>query len=571
MRNGVAYYYLVTSARVNGKPRIVEQIYLGPISRLADMAKKYAQSGIPDPESGDVKELGTVLALYDLAKRLHIDEIIDLHSGKRNQGLPVSDYIILAAINRVVESSSKNVFYDWFKRTVLYHLYPGANPKNLSSQAFWNNMELLDEKKIRDIEDEITAVIVKKHGISTDCLLFDNTNFFTYFDTSNSGELAKRGHCKSKRTDLKIVGLSLMVSPDSNIPLFHETYPGNRNDAKQFAHIIPEPERRFRKLGASHTTFTLVFDRGNNSENNIEAILDSEKGCHFVGGLRLNQCPELIEVSKTEYTALSGAKLEGVTAHRTRMELYGKEFVVVITYNPELYEAQMEGVAGNIEKCKATLSEIQNRLRKRASGEVTKGKKPTEESIEKAVTSALSAEHMKAIFDHELARDPDGHILMDFCVNDEKFQKLKDDVLGKSILFSDHLDWETEKIVSAYRSQYHVEECFKQMKDTKHLTFRPIRHYTDSNVKVHAFYCVLALMLCNVLNRELELMGYRMSVNHMIDMLNLVKEIKMTFVISDKKTVDKTSVCNYEGISKQYFEKYRLMRYLSHSKKENLV
>jgi transposase len=176
MRNGVAYYYLVTSARVNGKPRIVEQIYLGPVSRLADMAKKYAESGIPDPESGDVKELGTVLALYDLTNRLRIAEIIDRHSGKRNQGLPVSDYIILAAINRVVESSSKNVFYDWFKRTVLYHLFPDANPKNLSSQAFWNNMELLDEGKIRSIEDEITTAIVKKYGISTDCLLFDNVD-----------------------------------------------------------------------------------------------------------------------------------------------------------------------------------------------------------------------------------------------------------------------------------------------------------------------------------------------------------------------------------------------------------
>jgi transposase len=73
------------------------------------------------------------------------------------------------------------------------------------------------------------------------------------------------------------------------------------------------------------------------------------------------------------------------------------------------------------------------------------------------------------------------------------------------------------------------------MKDTQHLTFRPIRPDTDSNVKVHAFSCVLALMLCNVLNREWELMGRRMSVNHMIDILNPVKEIKVTFVISDKK------------------------------------
>jgi transposase len=87
-------------------------------------------------------------------------------------------------------------------------------------------MSLLDCDKLRKIEDAITKRVVEQYNIDLDCLLFDNTNFFTYIDTSNPSSLAKRGHCKQKRTDLKIVGLSLMVAPELNIPLFHEVYPG---------------------------------------------------------------------------------------------------------------------------------------------------------------------------------------------------------------------------------------------------------------------------------------------------------------------------------------------------------
>jgi transposase len=566
MRGKVPYYYLVTSGRVKGKPTLVEQIYLGPLERLADIAKSY-NNGIPDPETCEVKELGTVIALYDLAKRLGIAEIIDRHADKREQGLPVSTYIILAAINRVVDSTSKNLFYEWFDNTVLYQVYPESNKKNLSSQAFWNNMEHLSKAKIKLIEDEITKVIVSKYDIATDCLLFDNTNFYTYIDTANPAEIPQRGHCKSKRTDLKIVGLSLMVSPDHNIPLFHETYPGNQNDAKQFAQVLKSLKSRFQNLAGSNSSFTLVFDRGNNSEDNIETLVsDKDNKFHFVGGLRMNQCSDLIEISKIHFHALQGENLEGVTAYRTTKEIYNKDMVVIVTYNPELYDAQIVGVGSNIDKCKHELAEIQSRLAKRARGEITKGKKPTEESVKHVVTKVLSKEHMSKIFDCNIALKDD-FVYMDYSLNENAYLKLKDEVLGKSILFSDHFDWETEKIVSAYRAQYHVEACFRQMKDTKCLTFRPVRHFTDDHITVHAFYCVLALMLCSVMNKEFEQLGHKMSINHMVEILNHVRQAKMIFPAAGKKKIEKTSISNLSGAALQYFNEHKILNHLELKKK----
>jgi hypothetical protein len=38
MKNGRPYYYVRETARVDGKPRVVTQIYLGTIERILEMA-----------------------------------------------------------------------------------------------------------------------------------------------------------------------------------------------------------------------------------------------------------------------------------------------------------------------------------------------------------------------------------------------------------------------------------------------------------------------------------------------------------------------------------------------------
>ena len=499
------YYYLVESARVNGKPRIVNQKYLGTAEDIGNAVSAKGQK-VPDPEFSTVLDFGAVCALYDIAEKLGVKAIVDEVSGKRKQGLSVGDYILLAAINRVVYPVSKNVFFEWFDSTVLHKFFPGATAKSLSSQSFWDNMTLLDEQKLSSIEDAITKVVVERYDISTECLLYDNTNFFTYLDTSNPATLAKRGNSKQKRSDLKIIGLTLMVSPENNIPLFHETYSGNMNDAKRFAQVIDSIKRRYMKIKKGDSRVTLVYDKGNNSNANIEKLL-GEDPCpfHVVGGLRLVQCEELLDIPKEEYLPLQGEAFNGASAYRTQKEVYHNNMTVVVTFNPELIRTQLEGIHVNIQKCEAGLQELKSSLQAWADGQVKKGRKPTKESVEKKISCILSAEHMKDIFEYQIT-DTGKAPEISFLVSDEKFNSLKERVLGKTVIYTDHADWDTEKIISAYRSQYHIEDCFKQMKDTKHLGFRPLFHWTDGNIRVHAFYCFLALLLSNLLNKEIEKM-----------------------------------------------------------------
>ena len=558
------YYYLVESARVNGKPRIVKQIYLGTAEKIAKtMERASSDISVPDPEHVAVFDFGAVTALYSVAERLGVCRIIDDIAGKRNQGLPVSASILLAAINRAVAPTSKNSFFEWFDKTVLYKIFPGANARNLSSQGFWNNMTALDEDKMRRIEDEVTKQVVERYAIELECLIFDNTNFFTYLNTANPSALAKRGNSKEKRKDLKIVGLSLMVSPDHNIPLFHETYPGNTNDARRFSAVISKLKDRYRKLGRGECDVTLVFDKGNNNEDNIQELIGTEP-CpfHFVGGLRLNQCPELLDIPKADYLTLDGA-FSDASAYRAAKRVYEKEFTAVVTYNPELYRAQMVGVLASIASCEKAVADLQERLELRRKGAITKGKRPTVESVGKNINGILSAEYMRDIFDCTVTGEPGQIPELAFSLNNERLAALQERLLGKTVLFTDREDWSNEQIVSAYRSQYHVEDAFRQMKDTKHLSFRPVRHFTDANIRVHAFYCVLALTLTALLNKELEQMGYSLSINRMLDKFQEAQQVVSVFSSASKKPIIKTAYSRFDGIAKEYADKYGLLNYLN--------
>ena len=54
------------------------------------------------------------MALYDLASRLSIIDLIDQYAPKRDQGLSIGQYMLLAAINREVGPKSKNQSAEWF-------------------------------------------------------------------------------------------------------------------------------------------------------------------------------------------------------------------------------------------------------------------------------------------------------------------------------------------------------------------------------------------------------------------------------------------------------------------------
>jgi transposase len=72
---------------------------------------------------------------------------------------------------------------------------------------------------------------------------------------------------------------------------------------------------------------------------------------------------------------------------------------------------------------------------------------------------------------------------------------LKDEIYGKHVLITDHDDWPVTEVVAGYWSQSEAEFSFRRMKDPHVVSFSPMHHWTEHNIKVHVFTCVLALRL----------------------------------------------------------------------------
>jgi len=525
------YYYYVESKRIEGKPKYVNQKYLGTAENLL---KKLTSTDVPLQARvlhSEVTEFGSVSLLYDISSRLGITVMIDEIFPKRKQGSSIGEYILTAAINRAVAPTSTNGLQEWFANTCL-PMITGKRPGLFTPQNFWNNT-CIPVESIDAMEDVILRKVIDTYSIDTTHIIYDATNFFTYIDTMQDCKSAKRGHSKEKRNDLRIIGLSLMVSGDFSIPLLHETYPGNRPDAKQFYIMMDKLKKRYESITGHKSDVTVVFDRGNNSEDNIDLLEDSDFPFHYVCGLKKNQAKELYLIPLDEYVQLSKESLEGQSAYRTEIEIYGRKVLALIVYNPELKKGQLQGILINLEKTTKKLLDLQQKLMRRAKGEITRGKKPTKNSITKKVEVILNAEYMKSIFQYEVIEN-EGHIYLTFASSDESLKQLQEKELGKKVLFTDRSDLTNEEIVNAYRSAWHVESAFKQMKNTEHLRGRPVFHWTDEKIRVHIFACVLAYRLCCLLLKELDDKGINISINRLLDEMAGIKRVDTFFGDIDK-------------------------------------
>ena len=135
--------------------------------------------------------------------------------------------------------------------------------------------------------------------------------------------------------------------------------------------------------------------------------------------------------------------------------------------------------------------------------------------------------------------------------------------MGKTILFTDRSDWSDEHIVLAYRAQHHVEADFRRLKNPHYLSFRPTFHWTDQKLRVHAFYCVLALMMLNLLRRQLAQADISLSIVEMMDRLTNIHEVTLLYPAprDSNEPLVRTVLSDMEPIQRNILATLGLERY----------
>jgi len=521
--NGSTYWYLREMARVEGKPKMVSERYLGTAADIA--AAVAGGEAAVRPDRTRHLGFGDVAAVWEVMTRLGVIDIVDAVVGGKTAGAGPSTgtYLALAALNRVVAPCSKLGFARWWHKTA-GDRFTKIGTSVLDHRRFWDAMHAVSLVELAEIERRVTAAMIERFELDTSALALDMTNFATYIDTSNAkAPIAARGKAKQKRSDLRLVGLGLVITRDGGIPVVSHAYAGNRPDVTQFATMIEKLTGGYQQLlggNAGAGEVTVVFDAGQNSTANFAYLACT--GLHYVGSVPPSDHPDLLALPASRRRPVDADRFPGLTALATRRKIYGVDRRVVLTHSVTLHERQDRGFDQTLAKAGARLDELAATL---ARG---KTRRPRQQ-VETEVTSICADTWARRVISWELTGDTAAEHRLSWRIDTPARTALAGEVFGKRVLITNREDWPVAEVVAGYRSQSDAEFGFRQLKDPHVVSFSPMHHWTDHNIRVHVFTCVLALQLAHLMRRHAHHHGLHLSVRELLDHLAGIEETVLIY------------------------------------------
>lgn len=440
------------------------------------------------------RALGDVGALVWVAEQLDLIGHIDRACGDvgAKGGPSVGELAVAVAIQRACAPGPKRdlgAFLDGSLPRV--SCLPGSA---FTGQAFHRVAQQLSDSDLEQAQLAIAKAAVTRFELSADVLAFDTTNFDTHIASVTPGELARRGHAKSKRKDLRVVGLGVLVSETGHVPLLYRTYSGNGSDQAVLTACLSGLAQLHEALDAAEQAQqaaqrTLVRDGGFWSPQ-LELELDAA-GYYSLISLPLGHkaAEEALQMAaqRGAMRPLPG-KLSEVRAARVQTRVGELDRTLVVVESQELLQGQKRGIAAALVKAKAELRKLQGLAEKRR---ITRGR------LEERVKKALAREHLSSFVVTTIAGSAAAPTLQ-WEVDAAKRRELEKTRLGRRVLCTDRHNWSTGRIVYAFRGQWNVEELFRRAKKGGVVPWGPSHQWADGSLRLHTFATVLGLMLVSL-------------------------------------------------------------------------
>ncbi|MGO8889258.1 MAG: IS1634 family transposase [Streptosporangiaceae bacterium] len=525
-RGGSTYYYLVESARVGGKPRIVSQEYLGTAEELA-AAMRGGGLGLPDRVQH--KDFGVAAAAWGMLEDLGVAGLIDAGAGPRraDAGASAGMYLALAAMNRLAAPCSKLRFAEWWATTAAPQ-FTKIPATVLDHRRFWDAMHAVTLEQLEAAGQAITLRAVEMSGLDCSSVALDMTNFATFIDTQNKrAPVAQRGKAKQKRSDLRLVGLGLVVTRDGGIPLTWHAYPGDKPDVTQFPDMITQLLTRYQAVcgragvAAEAAGMTVVFDAGQNSEANFAHL--AAAGLSWIGSVPASDCPDLLALPGSVRSIVDADRFGQLTAYDTRRQAYGAGRRAILTHSPELHQAQAAGFEGT------TLAKAGKKLDELAATLARGRTRRPRGKVEAEITAITAKPWVRRVITWQLTGDQPRDFRLTWHVDAAARAALEEEIFGKHVLITGHDDWPVAEVIAGYRSQSEAESAFRQMKDTHVVSFSPMFHWTEHNIRVHVFTCVLALQIAHLMRLKARRAGLHLSVRELLRELAGISETVLLY------------------------------------------
>jgi transposase len=505
--------------------RITSQSLWDPAKQRPFARQAVLGSADPAPvaDLGSTHTIGTRLvgdigALVWVAEQLDLIKLIDESCGLKapRSGPTVGEMVLAVAVQRACAPAGKCHLAAFLESCLpRVSCLPASQ---FTGQAFHRLASQVSDELLEKAQIQIARSVIRRFELSTDVLAFDTTNFDTHIATTTPGELARRGHAKSKRSDLRVVGLAILASETGHVPLLHRTYPGNGSDQTVLGECLDALGKLHDALQEGDSRVrpgcrTLVRDGGSWSEQ-LELDLDFA-GYYTLISLPLSHTSSQLAL---EHAARRGAMkplggtLGNVRAARLRLPVGDSKLdrTLVVVESEELLRGQKRGIAVALRKAKLELCKLE---RQAAGGRMKR------EVLEARVKKVLQREHLSAFVVTSI-KESHGKLSLHWEVDAARRGVLERTRLGRRVLCTDHHNWSNGRIVHAFRGQWNVEELFRRAKKGGIAPWGPSHQWADHSLRLHTFATVIGLTLVSLVRLTL---GNRKSAQSTMKTLSEVK------------------------------------------------
>jgi len=281
------------------------------------------------------------------------------------------------------------------------------------------------------------------------------------------------GYSRSKRPDLPQINLILGVT-NHNIPLLFDAFSGNAPDPTMFKLILEKCKREYTPLLKKVKEKYIVFDKGNNSEDNfkdLDALCEAWE-CHFVASVR----PSLVGVKKQleslrieELPVIHEQKCTKLRGKTIALILYEAERNVLLYVNEEIAKKEQEDFLNVLNEIQENVEEINQK----------------NDIIENKLSAAKELLQKKRLVSYFKSVVENGTIK---CSPIEKKVNRKLNSRGKFAIITNDFSLDAVSIIRIYKTAGVVEREFHILKSV--LSLYPLNHRKKERIKVH---CALVI------------------------------------------------------------------------------
>jgi len=521
------YYYVVESARVEGKPRIVHQAYLGTADRVAALVKDRTS---PVPVSAASRDFGLPGALWLAAKQTGLLGVLEALWPAPRSGPSPARYLLLAAIHRICQPGPKTEVADWYGRTILHSIW-GIPPERFTSQAFWDAFEKIlpehldplsagDDDPLDRAQLRLLDLWKGKQMVSRRLLAYDTTNFYTYIASDNTrNDLAQRGHNKQGRHNLRQVGLSYVLDGENGLSLCHHVYRGNVADVEEFSTSLARMLAMLDRCQMPRDSITLVFDKGSAALANTVEL--QEAGVGWISALPWNQAPAALRERAVERLAPCSSAQPGVRATAEKLLVHGQEYLCVLKYSASFAGEQLHSLTTSLSKVLQSLRRFAMELNKPQA-------RWKESQIRSKIQRWLSGPFLEELIRYQI-ESHHGQWRLQFDFDTAAWQRLLDHRLGRTVLLTNRMDWTAEQVALGYSGQQEIERVFRGLKDGDWLGWGPMYHWTDRKIRIHAFYCMLGISLLQHIHKQAQTAWNGISTEQLLEELRQIQQFVLLY------------------------------------------